>query len=508
MSRLISSRRYASRDFPINITRMNRAFLSLLILSLISGCAAQKLSQMANPPNVIILLTDDQGYNDLGCYGSPLIETPNIDRMAREGMRFTDYYVAAPLCTPSRAALMTGCYPQRVSMASIPPEPEKGRKNPQGVLFPGSGYGLNPHEVTIAQVLKSRGYATRAIGKWHLGDAPEFSPLVFGFDHYFGIPYSNDMKPSPLMRDRKQVEEPANQDTLVDRYTADAVSFIHESREKPFFLYLAYNSPHVPVHAPDRFRGRSPRGIYGDAIETIDWSAGRIFDALTKDHLDRNTIVLFTSDNGPWLSAGEDGGSATPLRAGKGTTYDGAMRVPFIARWPGQIPAGKVNRELVTEMDFLPTVAAISGTKAPADRIIDGHDIRALLFDEPAGSSPTVAFFYYQQYRLNAVRCGVWKLKFRTNLSDENTFQRFENPDTPIPEALYNLFQDPGEQKSVLRDHPEIVKKLRDYANKAREDLGDARQQKIGKNLRPIGHINTPSTNPSAAVNSEANYFD
>jgi arylsulfatase A len=488
---------------------MIRHALAVLIFSLIAGCASTHSSAVkTDPPNIVLLFTDDQGYNDLSCYGSPLINTPNIDRMAQEGMRFTDFYVAAPICTPSRAALLTGCYPQRVSMEQIPPEPDKGRKNPQGVLFPGSSYGLNPSEITIAQLLKSRGYATRAIGKWHLGDAPEFSPLVFGFDHYFGIPYSNDMKPSPLVRDHTTIEQPANQDTLLDRYTADAISFIHQSKSKPFFLYLAYNSPHVPVHVPDRFRGKSPRGIYGDAIEAIDDSAAQILATLKKEHLDNNTLVIFTSDNGPWYSQGEDGGSATPLRAGKGTTYEGAMRVPFIARWPGHIPAHQVNHELATSMDLLPTFAALAAATPPHDRIIDGHDIRALLFNEPGIASPTKVFYFYQQHKLNAVRSGVWKLKFRTTLSDENTFTRWEMPDAPIPEALYNLFQDPGEQKSVLKDHPDIVKRLRAYANQAREDLGDARQQKVGKNIRPIGHIDSPATHPSANVRSEANYFD
>ena len=460
-------------------------------------------------PNVVILLADDQGYNDLGCYGSPLIKTPNIDQMAQEGVRFTNFYTAAPICTPSRASLLTGCYPQRISMAKLPAEPAIGKMTPQGVLFPHSSYGLNPHEITIAKILKDQGYATRAIGKWHLGDAEEFSPQHFGFDHYFGIPYSNDMKPSILRRDNAVVENPANQDTLVDRYTADAINFIKSSKDHPFFLYLAFNSPHVPVHAPDRFRGRSPRGIYGDAMTAIDWSAGQVLDTLKALRLDNNTIVIFCSDNGPWLSQGEAGGSATPLRAGKGTTYEGGMRVPFIARWPRHIPPGRVSDEVVTEMDFLPTFTHLAGGQVPQDRIIDGHDISPLLFGKPGAKSPYQAFFYYQQNRLNAVRSGIWKLKFRTTLSDENTFERWQNPNTPIPEALYDLFQDPGEQKSVLKDHPDIVARLRAFADADRDDLGDDRQKKVGRNVRPIGHTNSPTTQTAGAnMNTEDRYWD
>lgn len=461
-------------------------------------------------PNVVILLTDDQGYNDLSCYGSPVIKTPRLDEMAKEGIRFTSFYDAAPLCSPSRGALLTGCYPQRIGIAQIPPEPENGHPHPQPLFFPHSKYGLNPNEITIAKILKGQGYATRAIGKWHLGDAPAFSPLNFGFDHYFGIPYSNDMKPSILLRDRKIVEQPVDQDTLEVRYTDDAINFIKQEKDHPFFLYLAYNAPHVPVHVPDNFRGRDKeRGIYGDSIETIDWSAGQILDTLKAQGLDDRTLVFFCSDNGPWLNEGEAGGSATPLRAGKGTTYDGAMRVPCIVRWPGHIPPHQVSDEVVTEMDFLPTIAKIVNTEPPQDRIIDGKDIRPLLFGQPGAKSPYEAFFFYQQLRLNAVRSGIWKLKFRTTLADENTFSRWQNPNTPIPEALYDLYQDPGEQKSVLKDHPDIVARLRALADGARKDLGDARENIRGKNVRPVGETASPTARTaSAEANPENKYWD
>ena len=458
---------------------MWRSFLAAVALIASAASAARS-------PNFVILLTDDQGYNDVGCFGSPAIKTPRLDAMAREGIRFTDFYVVAAICTPSRAGLLTGCYPPRISMGRIPPEPELGRKGSQGVLFAGSAYGLNPAEQTIASLLKTKGYATAAIGKWHLGDRAAFWPTQFGFDSYFGIPYSNDMKPSVLMRGNKLVEKPVDQDTLVERYTADAKQFIHDHKSAPFFLYLAYNSPHTPVHAAKRFQGTSERGLYGDAIVTIDWSAGEILDQLKTDGIDNDTLVLFTSDNGPWLVQGEDGGAANPLRSGKYSAYDGGYRVPFIARWPGKIAPGGVNHELAASMDFLPTIVQLAAAPMPQKQI-DGKDIAPLLFDATA-KSPHDAYFYYIGNKLTAVRSGKWKLKVETTLLEDFGFKKLKQPDAEIPIGLYNLDWDPAEMKDVSKDHPDIVKRLEALLAKQREALGDERQKVQGKENRPIGH--------------------
>jgi arylsulfatase A-like enzyme len=450
-----------------------------------AALAAAAEEKKAAGPNVIILFTDDQGYQDLGCYGAPAIKTPRLDRMAAEGVRFTDFYVMAPVCTPSRAGLLTGCYPPRVGLGEVPAEPERGRKRPQHVLWPGSSYGLNPEETTIAEVLKSKGYATAAIGKWHLGDRPAFWPTNQGFDSYFGIPYSNDMKPSVLMRGDTIVEQPVDQDTLVEKYTDEAKRFIHASKGRPFFLYLAYNSPHTPVHAAKRFQGSQERGPYGDAVATIDWSAGEILDALKAEGVDDNTLVVFTSDNGPWLIQGEDGGSATPLRSGKMSAYDGGYRVPCVMRWPGHIAPGRVSHEIAASMDLLPTVAGLSGAKLP-ERKIDGKDIAPLLLSEGA-KTPHDAFFYYIGNKLTAVRSGKWKLKVESSLLEDFGYKKLKEPEAVIPMGLYNLEWDPGEQKDVSKDHPDVVKRLQDLLAKEREELGDERTKVEGHERRPAG---------------------
>jgi len=449
--------------------------------------AAPSLSSFGSPsetkPNFIIIFTDDQGYQDLGCYGSLLIKTPNLDRMAEEGIRFTDFYSSNSVCSPSRASLLTGCYPTRVSIPDV--------------LFPGGEMGLiglHPDEITIADLLKTRGYATCCIGKWHLGHKPDFLPTRQGFDMYYGIPYSNDMEIDPtmelapdiklnngmtverirteepkghwvpLMRDEKVIEYPCDQSTLTKRYTEEAVEFIKENKNKPFFLYLPHTMPHVPLFASEKFRGKSKRGLYGDVIEEIDWSVGEILKTLKKLDLEDNTLVIFTSDNGPWLQFKEDGGCSLPLRDGKFTTYEGGMRMPCIMRWPGKIPAGRVCSEVAATIDFLPTIAHLADVPVPDDRIIDGKNIWPLMTAEPGANSPHEAYFYYHENDLQAVRSGEWKLR-KTDTVE-----------------LYNLREDISEKNNLADKHPDIVKRLSERMERFDRELK--------ANARPPGKIN------------------
>lgn len=465
-------------------------FLSCLIACAMTLVCVVRIADAADrPPNMIIIFTDDQGYADLGCFGATDIKTPRIDQMAAEGMRFTDFHVAAPFCTPSRAALLTGCYPQRVSMSEATPAPWQQNAKSGRVWYPNSPEGLNPDETTIAEVLKARGYATQAIGKWHVGDNERFMPTNQGFDHYFGIPYSNDMPPVVLVQDLKVIEREVNQEKLTERYTDEAIKFIRNSADKPFFLYLAHNMPHVPLHVDEAHKGKSERGLYGDVVQVIDENVGRLLDTLKELKIDENTLVVFTSDNGPWHQRGEEGGLATPFRAGKGTAYEGGMRVPCVMRWPGKIPAGKACTELAVTFDLLPTFAKLAGGTRPTDKKIDGLDISPLMFAEAGAKTPHEVFYYYGDRRLNAVRMGKWKLKLETTLQEETLYGKYRDPESPIVEALYNLDNDPGEQKSVLKDHPKIVAKLREYADAMRQDLGDRRLNIEGKGVRPVGRI-------------------
>ena len=451
-----------------------RTFLGLLggsgaALMVSSRSRASIAHASASPrlPNFIIIITDDQGYSDIGCFGSPNIKTPRLDKMAAEGVKFTDFYVAASVCTPSRAALMTGCYPKRVGLPYV--------------LSPAAWIGISPSEITIAEILKTRGYATKCIGKWHLGRLPQFLPTRHGFDSYFGIPYSNDMDlppfpPTPLMHDENIIEQPVIQETLTERYTEEAAKFITENKDKPFFLYLPHTMPHVPLHVSEKFKGKSARGLYGDVIECLDWSTGQILDTLAKLGLDDNTFVMFTSDNGPWLQRGENGGSALPLRAGKGTAFEGGFRVPCIMRWRSKIPAGTVCSEAAATIDLLPTIAKLAGAEPPTDRIIDGKDIWSLMSGVPQAKSPHEAFYYYTATDLRAVRSGPWKLMSA-------------DPARGDGDALYNLETDISETTNVIARHPDVATRLRQLVEMMRDDLGDTMTDRTGKNCRRPGIV-------------------
>ncbi len=434
------------------------------------------------PANFIVILCDNLGYGDVGCFGSKRNRTPHLDAMAAEGTRFTSFYVTSGVCTPSRASLMTGCYPRRVNL----------HVDSRGglVLRPVERKGLSPKEITLAEVLKERGYATACIGKWHLGDQAPFLPTRQGFDYYFGIPYSDDMvarkgtswPPLPLMRNETVIEAPADRDTLTRRYTQEAIRFITAHKDAPFFVYLPHAMPGSTrtSFAGEAFRGKSPNGTYGDAVEEIDWSAGRVLAALKTLHLDARTLVVWTSDNG---SVDRRHGSNAPLSGWGYTTAEGAMRVPCIMRWPGRIPAGGTCDELCTTMDLLVTFAGLTGTKAPQDRIIDGKDIWPLMAGRPGAGSPHEAFYYYYRDRLQAVRSGKWKLRL------PQTPQARKKPGKPVPGALYDLGTDIGEKSNLYARRPDVVKRLLALADKARADLGDGRR--AGANQRPAGMVET-----------------
>lgn len=437
-------------------------FLTLLLLLLCFGTAAANES-----PNFIIIFCDDLGYGDLGCYGSDLNRTPRIDALAKDGMRFTDFYSSSPVCTPSRASLLTGSYARRVGMH----EDATGH----WVLIPRSKRGLNPDEVTLAEVFKAKGYATACIGKWHLGDQPEHLPTQHGFDYYYGIPYSNDMQqakrgdpPLPLVKQETVLEAPADQSTLTQRYTQEAISFIEANKDQPFFLYLPHTFPHLPLFASPAFKDRSANGRYGDAVEEIDWSTGEILDCLEELDLADNTLFIFTSDNG---SNGRNGGSNHPLAGNKGSTWEGGMRVPMIARWPGKVPAESVCSELASTMDFLPTFSKIAGAELP-DTKIDGHDIGQLLRGHEKAKSPYEMFYYYRRRQLQAVRQGDWKYHLPLN----ETHPNWTTSDTlgeGRPAMLVNLATDLQETTDLSQTHPEILHKMKALAEAAIEDLGN-----------------------------------
>jgi arylsulfatase len=444
-----------------------------------------------------MILTDDQGYADVGVFGAKGLETPNLDRLAREGIRFTDFHVAQAMCSASRAALLTGCYPNRLGI--------------HGALGPDSKIGLSPDEVTLAELVKQRGYATGMVGKWHLGRPAPLLPIHQGFDEYFGLPYSNDMwpyhpeakpgtyPPLPLIEGDRVVKDGLtheDQAQLTSMYAERAVRFINRHRDRPFFLYVAHNMPHVPLHVSNRFKGRTPRGLYGDVIAELDWSVGEILAALKRYGLDEDTLVLFTSDNGPWLSYGDHAGSAEPLREGKGTSWEGGTRVPFMARWPGRVPAGAVCHEVAMTIDLFPTIAGLMGAPLPAHRI-DGLDIWPLLSGDPKARNPHEAyFFYYAQNELQAVRSGPWKLvlphTYRTLAGRpggrDGLPAKYEQTRVTISQ-LYNLQDDPEERRDVAARYPDQVRRLETLAEQCREDLGDSLKGRTGKGVREPGRV-------------------
>lgn len=423
---------------------LNRLLFAFVLISLAAGKLEAADAPANRPPNVVIFFADDLGYGDLGCYGHPTIHTPHLDRMASEGLRLTQFYAAECVCTPSRAALLTGRLPIRNGMCS----------DTKRVLFTDSLGGLPAEEITLAEALKDRGYATGCVGKWHLGHLPQFLPLRQGFDSYFGIPYSNDMKPTYLVRGEEKVEEPVEQTTLTARYTDEALKFIRANREQPFFLYLPHNFPHTPLFASEKFKGTSRRGLYGDVVEELDWSVGRVLDTLREEKLAEKTLVIFTSDNGPWLIRNQAGGSAGPLRAGKGSTWEGGMREPMIAWWPGTIPAGRVSAELGCTTDLLATICTLTGATLPTDRTLDSLDLSPLLLGK--GDSPRRSILYYRGRQLMAARLGPWKAHFKTQ--DGYGQAKYDEHDPPL---LYNLEEDPGEKYDEAKAHPEALAEIR-----------------------------------------------
>jgi len=435
-------------------------------------------------PNFVIIYCDDLGYGDIGPYGNMIHNTPNLDQMAAEGVVFTDFYVTSGVCSPSRSSLMTGSYAQRVDMhVNARPWGSVGRQ----VLFPKAQKGLNPKEVTIAEVLKDQGYSTACIGKWHLGDQPEFLPIRQGFDYYYGIPYSNDMNrdfcPLPLMRNEEVIEAPVDQNTITRRYTEEVISFIEKNKERPFFVYLPHAMTHNPLHAGEAFRGKSANGIYGDAVEEIDWSTGEILNFLRDNDLDKNTMVVFSSDNG---AASRWGGTNLPLSGWKGSTMEGGMRVPGIFWWPETLQPQKIENSMATTMDLLPTIANLIGAELPKVKL-DGYNISDLLLGNSI-ESPYDVFHYYQLEQLQAIRKGDWKLHLPLD-SMYNNFHRATIVDGR-PMALYNLKEDISETNDLAEQYPEIVAELTAEADKARMELGDFGIS--GAGVRPAAIVTDP----------------
>ncbi|MEI6276075.1 MAG: sulfatase [Prolixibacteraceae bacterium] len=475
------------------------------LLAAAAACFHASGTPKPKPVNIIVVFIDDMGYGDLGCYGATGYTTPNLDKMASQGIRFTNFVSAQAVCSASRAGIMTGCYPNRVGIS--------------GALNPDSKIGLNPNEETIPEILKQQHYKTAAIGKWHLGHLKEFLPMQQGFDEYLGLPYSNDMwpvnydgtpitkeskgrkygyPPLPLIEGNEKIREMKtfdDQSELTTMYTERAVKFINRNKKEPFFLYLAHSMCHVPLAVSSKFKGKSQQGLFGDVIMEIDWSVGEIMKALDENGLTKHTLVIFTADNGPWLNFGNHAGSAGGLREGKGASFEGGQRVPCIMKWPGHIPEGAICNKLASTIDLLPTLAAITLSDLPKKKI-DGVNILPLMLGDVNANPRETFLYYYRKNSLEGIRKGNWKLVFT---HPGRTYHGFEpgkdgfpggtNENFPFEEGLYDLRRDPGEQYDVKAFHPEIVAELKKLADEAREDLGDDLTGNPGKNRREPGGI-------------------
>ncbi|AYN69224.1 arylsulfatase [Euzebyella marina] len=477
---------------------MTKNLLLAALVICISSCKPKKesepKSERPQKPNIVLIFTDDQGYRDVGVFGANDIATPHLDQMAADGVKLTSFYAAQAVCSASRAGILTGCYPNRIGI--------------HNAMMPNSKKGLHPSETTMAEMLKENGYATGIFGKWHLGDHANFLPTKNGFDEWFGIPYSNDMwplhpqqgpvfnfGPLPLYHNETVIDTLTDQSQLTVQITEHSVDFIKKNKDKPFFLYVPHPQPHVPLFVSDNFKGKSDRGLYGDVIMEIDWSVGQIVKALEKNGLSENTLVIFTSDNGPWLSYGNHAGSALPYREGKGTAWEGGQREPFIAKYPAKLPAGKSIDVPVMAIDILPTVANLTDSKLP-ELTIDGKDVWKVMTGESAESPQEAYFFYYRVNELFGVRYGKWKLYFPHTY---RTMQGQEPGADGLPGAykmvdlkeieLYNLETDESETQNVADEHPEIVEKIKTLADQMRARLGDSLKNQKGSETREPGQI-------------------
>ena len=478
--------------------------LSLLMSGTYAYSQANSKSKIIKP-NIVLIFMDDMGYGDLSCSGATQYKTPNLDRMAAQGIRFTNFVSAQAVCSASRAGILTGCYPNRVGIS--------------GALMPNSQIGLSPSEVIIPEILKTKGYKSAAIGKWHLGDNRQFLPLQQGFDEFLGLPYSNDMWPVffdgsrniskeyarklaypelPLIKNNDKIRELKTLDDqaeLTTLYTETAIDFIQRNKNNPFFLYLAHSMPHVPLAVSNKFKGKSKQGLYGDVMMEIDWSVGEILKSLDQNGLDKNTLVIFTSDNGPWINFGNHAGSTGGLREGKGNSFEGGQRVPCLMKWPGHIQEGTVCNKLASTIDILPTLASITNSPLP-EKKIDGVNILSLLLGDENANPRESFLYYYRKNSLEAVRKGNWKLVFahpgRTYIGFKPGVDGFPgavNENFQFEEGLYDLRRDPGERYDVKEYYPDVVAELKKLADEARIDLGDDIQQVKGLNVREAGHI-------------------